>query len=213
MLNQFYQKIQDYCETYSSNKDEDLYKLERETYLKTLSPNMLTGHLQAMFIQVLVQISGVQRVLEIGTFTGYTTLAIAKVLPDSGSIDSMEVNRELEYFHDKYLSSDPMKSKVNIIWGDAVTNIKSLSPSYDLIYIDAGKMQYSTYFEESIRLVKSGGIILTDNVLWSGKVAFGNIDKDTQAIHAFNNAVKKDRRIQSTIILPIRDGLSLTIKK
>ncbi len=210
MQNGFFKTIQDYCDQNSTDPDPLLYELERETYLKTLAPQMLTGHLQALYLQQIIQLAAVKNVLEIGTFTGYTSLAIAQVLPDDGCLDTIEVNKEYAYFHDKYFTE--YQEKINVLWGDALTILPGLKNPYDLVYIDAGKMEYATYFKLAIGLLNPGGILLADNVLWSGKVVEQEQDKDTNAMHKFNNTVKQDPRIKSMIILPIRDGLLMAIK-
>lgn len=211
MQNEFFKKIQEYCDKNSSDPHPLLHELERETYLKTLAPQMLTGHLQALFLQQIIQLANVHTVLEIGTFTGYTSLAIAQVLPDNGSLDTIEVNREYAHFYEKYFSE--YKDKIHVLWGDALTILPSIKKQYDLIYIDAGKMEYKTYFNHSINLLSSGGILLADNVLWSGKVIDQEHDNDTNAMHKFNLEAKQDPRLKSMIVLPIRDGLLMAIKQ
>ena len=211
MQNEFFKKIQEYCDKNSSDPHPLLHELERETYLKTLAPQMLTGHLQALYLQQIIQVANVRSVLEIGTFTGYTSLAIAQVLPVNGMLDTIEVNREYEHFHHKYFGE--YKDKIQVLWGDALTILPGLNKQYDLVYIDAGKMEYKTYFNQSIDLLSPGGILLADNVLWSGKVVEQEHDRDTDAMHRFNLEVKQDPRIRSMIILPIRDGLLMAIKQ
>lgn len=212
MFPDFYQKIQDYCDEHSSPVSDQLKALERETYLKTLAPQMLTGAVQAVFLQMLIRIGKVHSILEVGTFTGYGTLAMAEALPEQGQIDTLEIDREYEYFHNKYFVS-PYKEKIQVHWGNALNTLPELNKLYDLIYIDAGKQHYAFYLEQAIRLTKSGSLILADNVLWSGKVLNAEKDEDTQALHDFNQQISGLDVVGQHLIIPIRDGLHLMIRQ
>ena len=210
MFPSFYQQIQEYCESHSSALNDELKKLERETHLKTLAPQMITGPIQALFLQILIRLAHVHSILEIGTFTGYGALAMAQVLPEEGRIDTIEINKEYAHFYSKYFPKH--QDKINVIWGDALEILPSLKGPYDMIYIDAGKTHYEFYLDQAIRLSKSGSLILADNVLWSGKVLVDEKDEDTSALHQFNQKISNVPGIENHIIIPIRDGLHLMIR-
>ena len=212
MFPKFYQEIQDYCSAFSVPTNEKLHQLERETYLKTLAPQMLTGPLQASFLQMMIKLHKARYILEVGTFTGYGALAMASVLPEGGVVDTIEFNPEYRYFHEKYFVGE-LESKINVLWGDAIQIMPSLTKSYDLIYIDAGKRDYAFYLEQAIKLTNSGGIIIADNVLWSGKVLNKIKDEDTSAIHDFNQKIQSREEISTSMIVPLRDGLHLMIRR
>ena len=211
MTQPYYKKIQDYCEQQSSAVSDDLVKLERETYLKTLAPQMLSGHLQVLFIQHIIRMNEIKHILEIGTFTGYATLGMAQALPPEGLIDTIEVNEEFKIFHNTYFQNE--KAKINVIYEDALKALPKITGPYDLIYIDAGKHEYEIYYRHAMRLLKSGGILLADNVLWSGKVLEPGEDQDALAIRRFTETIKSDPDIASVILIPIRDGLLMAGKK
>jgi caffeoyl-CoA O-methyltransferase len=201
-----------YCEMHSTNEDENLKALSRETHIKSLSPRMLSGHLQGNFLTLICQMLNPMRVLEIGTFTGYSAICMAKGLSKDAKLLSIDNNEEIEAIARKYFELSKLTDKIELKIGDAKTIIPALDWSLDLVFIDADKRAYSLYFELVIDKLNSGGIIIADNVLWSGKVLDDKAnDADTIAIKAFNEKVKNDDRVTCTL-LPIRDGLMMMRK-
>lgn len=204
--------IAKYCEELSTPPSPLLRDLERETHLKTLAPQMMSGHLQGSLLQLLCQLKQPKQVLEIGTFTAYATLCMAAGLPENGSLDTIEANPELEYIIRKYLRKADLEEKVRLHIGKAEKMIPTLTGNFDLVFLDAGKLDYPRFYDLVIDRVNPGGLIIADNVLWSGKVIEERKDKDTQALHAFNQKILHDERV-SNLILPIRDGLLIAQKK
>lgn len=204
--------IQYYCEAHSGQVDEILYELERETGLKTLAPQMISGHLQGQLLQMLSQIFRPKHILEVGTFTGYATICLARGLAADGRMDTIEVNAELAYIIRKYLKKADLADQVHLHIGDALKLIPGLSGTFDLIFLDAGKQHYQAYYELLIDRMPSGGLLLADNVLWSGKVLRGQQDADTASLHQFNEMIQADERVDK-LMLPLRDGLYLIRKK
>lgn len=204
--------LNNYIASFSSPEDEVLQALTRETFLKVQMPQMISGHLQGHFLQLLVQLMQCKNVLEIGTFTGYATLCMAKGLPTNGKITTLDINEELTSICNKYWEKAGIADKIEMHIGKALEIIPTLNQTWDLVFIDADKANYCAYFDAVIDQVKSGGLIVADNVLWSGKVLLENKDKDTQNIHAYNEKVHNDLRVEN-FILPIRDGLNIARKK
>lgn len=206
-----YARLNDYCENMSTPPAELLYQLERETHLKTLAPQMMSGRLQGQFLRLLSQWMQPQRILEVGTFTGYATLCLAAGLPAEGELHTIEANPELEYLIRKYVQQVPQREQIHLHMGRAQEIIPHLPGSFDLVFLDAAKQDYPDYYELIIDRVNSGGCILADNVLWSGKVVQPEYDADTASIHAFSQMIQQDERVEQ-VILPLRDGLSLVRK-
>ncbi len=204
-------KLIAYCKAHTTPQSEILYQLERETYLKTLSPQMMSGHLQGQLLSFISQMIQPKIALEIGTFTGYAAICIAKGLPKGSVLHTIEVKEELEFLIRKYIKKSGFEDIVKLHIGKAEDIIPSLPKPFDLVFIDAGKRDYATHYDLVIDSVQSGGIILADNVLWSGKVTQEKRDKDTQILHAFNEKVQQDSRVEN-IVLPIRDGLMIARK-
>jgi predicted O-methyltransferase YrrM len=206
--------IFEYCEQWSTAPDPVLYELERETHLKTLAPQMLSGALQGQLLRLLSQLQRPKSVLEIGAFTGYATICLAQGLAEGGQVRTIEANPELEYLICKYLEKAGLKEQVKLYIGDAMKVIPELPGTFDLVFIDAGKQYYQDYYELIIDRVEAGGLIIADNVLWSGKVAtdLRETDADTQKLHAFNAALQADKRVDN-LLLPIRDGLLVARKR
>jgi predicted O-methyltransferase YrrM len=174
---------------------------------------MLSGHLQGRLLALLSTLVKPKRVLEIGTFTGYATLCLAEGLPPEGKIITIEVNEELEKRLHRYFKAAGYHPQIDLRIGNAMQVIDTLEETFDLVFIDADKKNYLHYYQKIMPKVKIGGLVIADNVLWSGKVTtpIEQMDKDTQAIHLFNDFVKNDTSVEQ-ILLPIRDGLYL-IKK
>jgi predicted O-methyltransferase YrrM len=203
--------IYQYCASFTQ-KPPDLYQaLERETFLKTLHPQMIAGHLQGRFLSMISHMISPKNILEIGTFTGYSALCLAEGLQENGKIYTIESNIELKHILDKFLGESPLASKINCLFGDALTIISELDIEFDLVWIDAAKVQYKDYFHLCIDKLGSGGFILADNVLWDGKVIKENQDAETEAIKQFNLMIREDNRVEQ-VILPFRDGINMMRK-
>ena len=203
--------ITEYCTAHTSPQSQVLYELERETWLKTLAPQMLSGHLQGQLFRFLSQMIQPKNVLEIGSFTGYTAICLAAGLQKDGVLHSIEVNEELEYIIRKYIAKAGLEERVKIHIGDAKNIIPTLMETFDLVFIDAGKKDNDHYYELALARIPVGGYILIDNVLWDGKVAENASDHDTKTIHGFNGKVQTDERVEN-IMLPVRDGVMLVRK-
>ena len=206
------EKINDYAEAHTSPDSDLLIALERETHLKTLSPRMLSGHLQGRFLSLISHLMQPKRVLEIGTFTGYSALCLAEGLADDGILYALEANDELEYLIKQSVEKSPSPYKIKLLIGNALEIIPNLNETFDLVFIDAGKRDYPRYFDLVIDKVRSGGLIIADNILWSGKVVEDKKDVDTQIIDTFNKKIHADERVEN-ILLPLRDGLMMARKK
>lgn len=206
-------EINEYAEKHTSAESELLQNLNRDTQTKVLRPRMLSGHLQGRLLSMLSKMIRPERILEIGTYTGYSALCLAEGLTESGKLYTIDVNEELEDFANAYFEKSPYADKIEMIVGDAMELIPELKETWDLIFIDADKLNYSNYYDLIIKDLKPGGIIIADNVLWSGKVTeeVNPQDKDTKALLEFNDMVTKDPRVEN-VLLPVRDGL-MVIRK
>lgn len=191
-----------------------LKKLSRNTHIKLLNARMISGHLQGRILYMLTKLVQPQRVLELGTFTGYSALCIAEALNEKSKIDTIEINDELQYFIQDAFKLASFGHKINLHIGDALDIIPTLHHHYDLVLLDANKRLYSEYYEAIFEKINPGGVILADNVLWDGKVLTTSENKDaqTKGIIDFNRMVKKDTRVEK-VILPVRDGLTIIRKK
>lgn len=197
-----------YCEPES----ELLRYIDRETNLKVLMPRMLSGHYQGRVLSMLSKMASPRRILEIGTFTGYATICLAEGLTTDGLIYTLDINTELEdMVRDNFGKSD-YNNKIKYILGDATTTVNELNEVFDIVFIDADKKNNGTYYDLIFDRVRSGGIIIVDNVLWSGKVLNEKQDKDTRNITSFNDKIAGDDRVEK-LILPVRDGLFVIRKK
>ncbi len=207
-------KIEDYIFSVSDKEHEVLSELNRNTYLKVLHPRMLSGHLQGMMLRFITRLLKPQNVLEIGTYTGYSAICFALELSENGMVHTIEINDELEKFSQEYFQKADVAPKITQHIGNALEIIPSLNESFDLVFIDGEKEEYIDYYELCLKKLKPGGIIIADNVLWSGKVVeeLDPNDKSTKGILAFNAHVREDDRVDK-FILPIRDGLFLIQKK
>ena len=203
--------IDQYCEKHTTPPSPLLAELLRETHLKTLAPQMASGHLQGALLRFLSQMIQPTTVLEIGSFTGYATLCLLEGLAPNGTIHTIEVNQELGYLIRKYMDRAEATNQIQLHIGDAKKIIPTLETSYDLVFIDAGKMHYPQYYDLVIDRVNPGGYILADNVLWDGKVIRKEKDRDSEILDFFNKTIHKDPRVEN-ILLPIRDGLMLARK-
>jgi predicted O-methyltransferase YrrM len=207
-MNQWIQAIHDYCQRHSTAPPETLSALERETHLKTLAPQMLSGALQGRFLSLLSRLVQPESILEVGTFTGYGAHCLAEGLSPNGHLHTIEGNPELVYLIRKHLRAANLSDRVTLHQGDASQIILTLPGKFDLVFLDANKREYPAYFDLIADRVKPGGLILADNVLWSGKVIRGAEDEDTRALDSFNKKVLADERFR-VLILPLRDGLMI----
>ncbi len=202
------QLLLNYCEPESKL----LQKIDRETNLKVLMPRMLSGHYQGRVLSFLSKMISPVRALEIGTFTGYATLCLAEGLTDNGVIYTLDINEELEDMVRRNFAESEYNSKIKYILGDATQTLNSLDDTFDLVFIDADKKNNGTYYDLVFNKIRPGGLIIVDNVLWSGKVLNTNQDKDTKNITTFNDKIAADDRVEK-LILPVRDGLFIIRKK
>lgn len=204
-------ELERYAAIHSENEPELLKRLDKETHQKVLQPRMLSGHFQGRFLSMLSKLVTPKNILEIGTYTGYATLCLAEGLSEDGSLDTIDINEELVDFQRKYFDESDWGHQITQHLGSAINIIPALDKRYDLVFIDADKPNYSNYFELILPKMNKGGIILSDNVLWSGKVLeeIKKNDKSTLAIDTYNKLLKEDPRVE-TILLPIRDGLTVS---
>lgn len=203
-----------YVVEHSEKEPELLQRLTRETYQKILQPIMLSGPYQGRVLSMLSKLARPKNILELGTFTGYSTLCLAEGLTQEGALHTIDINEELVDFQRKYFDQSPFGSQIIQHTGSALAIIPQLDIMFDLVFIDADKTNYSRYFHLVIDKLNSGGIILSDNVLWHGKVVKPLDEKDTstKAVLEYNTLLKTDKRIE-TVVLPIRDGLTISRKK
>lgn len=207
-------QIIDYSLLHSEPEDEVLVELQRETNLKVFSPRMLSGHLQGFWLTLLSKMLQPKLIVEIGTYTGYSAICLAKGLPENGRLITIDVNEETEAIAKKYFDKSGFSAKIELITKDAKEVLPTITERIDMVFIDADKRNYSLYYDLVIDKVKPGGLIIADNVLWSGKILDleKNKDVDTQAIQSFNEKMKNDSRVEK-LLLPIRDGLFIMRKK
>jgi len=204
-----------YAENHSEKETKLLYKLHRYTYGQVLTPRMLSGHLQGRFLSFISQMTQPQNILEIGTYTGYSAICLAEGMKENGQLHTIDINEELEEKALDYFEEAGLKNKIQMHTGHALEIIPELEATFDLVFIDADKENYSQYFDAVLPKLRKGGIIIADNVLWSGKVIDKKAlekDAETKALHAFNEKVHADERVRN-LLLPIRDGLMVLIKK
>jgi len=205
------EKINDYIESHSQPEPELLQKLSRETWQKILAPRMLSGHLQGRVLSMLSKLIQPKYILEIGTYTGYSALCLAEGMQEDGELHTIDINEELLDFQRKYFEESAFKNQIVQHLGNALEIIPEIDKTFDLVFIDADKSNYPNYLEIILPKLKKGSVILSDNVLWSGKVV-ENVKKDdidTQALLKYNQALNTHPRLE-TVLLPIRDGLTLS---
>jgi len=204
-------EIEDYITSHSQDEPELLQELTRETHLKVVRPRMLTGHFQGRVLSMLSKIIQPKNILEIGTYTGYSALCLAEGLQKEGQLHTIDLNEELREMQRNYFDKSGYGEQIVQHTGDAKSIIPTLNVVFDLVFIDAEKKEYPDYFKLILEKTKAGSIVLSDNVLWSGKVVepVDSKDKATQTLLTYNEMLKNDPRVE-TVLLPIRDGLSLT---
>lgn len=203
--------LDEYVVKHSADEPELLKALTRETYQKILQPRMLSGHYQGRLLSMLSKLIRPKTILEIGTYTGYSALCLAEGMQKEGALHTIDINEELHDFQRKYFDASPFGDQIYQYTGDALEIIPTLETTFDLVFIDADKPNYPAYFHAIIEKMHPNGIILSDNVLWSGKVIepLQKNDVSTEALLKYNSLLKEDSRIE-TVVLPIRDGLTIS---
>jgi predicted O-methyltransferase YrrM len=209
------EQLSAYAEKHTTAEPELLQKLNRDTYANVLIPRMLSGHLQGRILSMFSHMIQPKRILEIGTYTGYSALCLAEGLTPDGKLITIDINEELEDRVRRYINDSDYSSQIDFRVGNALEIIPTLEDELDLVFIDADKPNYSNYFDLVIDKLRTGGIIIADNVLWSAKVLdpeqLAN-DEDTKALHEFNEKMQQDSRVEN-VLMPVRDGLMVVRKK
>jgi caffeoyl-CoA O-methyltransferase len=207
------EQIEKYVDSHTRAESEVLQKLSRETYAKVLMPQMLSGHIQGRFLKMISCMVSPSQVLEVGTFTGYSSICLAGGLKEGGMVHTIDINEELHPMVMRYIKEAGMENKIKTYVGNALTIIPTIDQTFDLVFIDADKTNYSKYYELAIPKLRTGGFIVADNVLWSGKVteSVQKSDEETRAIMAYNDMVTRDPRVEN-VLVPIRDGLMIARK-
>jgi len=205
--------LEQYVDQHTSPEDDVLKELSRETYLKHLYPQMLSGHYQGTLLNMFVSMIQPKRILEIGTYTGYSGICMARALPDDGLLHTIDINEELKALIDKYFDKARVQDKIKSYIGNAMEIIPTIDETFDLVFIDADKTNYSNYYDMVFDKVRKGGFIIADNVLWSGKVTQEKDPKDldTNALREYSQKIMSDDRVEN-ILLAVRDGLMIAKK-
>jgi len=204
--------LEHYSETHTSPESELLSRINRETHLEVLQPRMLSGHLQGRVLSLLSKLLQPKRVLEIGTYTGYSALCLAEGLPKDGRLITIDINEELRTRVQAYFDESGYKNQIEYHVGDALEIIPSLTGNWDFVFIDADKKNYLNYYNLVIDHMNPGGIILADNILWSGKVIDPTAsDRETELLRKYNEVIHADSRVEN-VVLPIRDGIMVARK-
>ncbi|PHR72564.1 MAG: methyltransferase [Lutibacter sp.] len=205
------EKIDKYVVSHTEDEPQLLQELSHETWQKVMVPRMLSGHFQGRVLSMISKLVNPKNILEIGTYTGYSALCLAEGIQKNGTLHTIDKNEELIDFQKKYFDKSPYKNQIKQHVGRALDVISTLDEKFDLVFIDADKSNYSNYFHAIIGKMNKGGVILSDNVLWSGKVIeeIKPKDVDTPALIEYNKLLKNDARVE-TVLLPIRDGLTIS---
>ncbi|MDA9072098.1 O-methyltransferase [bacterium] len=202
-------KLDEYVIQHTSKESELLYDLHRETYLKVLQPRMLSGHFQGRVLSMISKMIRPERILELGTYTGYSALCLAEGLSKNGKLHTIDKNEELEDFVQGFIDRSPFQNNIQQHIGNALEIIPQLKEDWDIVFIDADKENYINYYDLLLPNLKSGCYILADNILWSGKVVDETAqDKDTELLREFNKRMTEDSRVEN-VLLPIRDGIQI----
>tara|TARA_B110000037_G_C17036371_1_gene471798 strand:+ start:408 stop:1043 length:636 start_codon:yes stop_codon:yes gene_type:complete len=204
-------EIEDYAAKFSTKEEDVLAKLNRETHIKIMLPQMLSGHIQGNFLKMMSHMVQAKRILEIGTYTGYSAICLAQGLNENGKLYTIDINAELEDMCRQYFDEAGLNETIDFRIGNALDIIPNIDEELDIVFIDADKLNYSNYYDLVIDKVRPGGFIIADNVLWSGKVCQKEHDKDTAALHAYNVKITEDDRVENYLV-PIRDGLMVARK-
>ena len=203
--------IEEYVLSHIDKEPEVLSWLTRETHLRTLKPRMLSGHLQGRMLKMFCSMMSAKRILEIGTFTGYSALCMAEALPEDGELHTLEINDEMEEFLDEVFEKSGMAEKIHLHIGDASQIIPQLDGRFDVVFMDGNKRHYSEYFDVVFPKLRLGGLLIADNTLWDGHVLEDSKDAQTVGIQKFNDKVLSDDRVER-VIVPVRDGMTLIRK-
>ncbi len=205
--------IDQYCHQHSSDEPKILADLSRETRMKVLQPRMLSGHLQGRVLAMFSKMLQARYILEIGTYTGYSAICLAEGLSEGGQLHTIDLNEELEPMYSRYIKAAGMEKLISTHVGNALDIIPTLDRNWDMVFIDADKENYLNYYDLVIERVNAGGLIIADNVLWSGKVVEKAKEKDleTKALQNFNETIQADPRVEN-VLMPIRDGLMVCRK-
>ena len=204
-------KIEEYAEEHTSPNGELFERLAEETREKTTAPQMMVGRIEGQFLATLVRLSGARRILELGTFTGYSSISMASALPPDGKIITCDVDPEATGIARRYMDESGYGDRIDIRLGPALETIATLEGPFDLVFIDADKPNYEAYYEAVLPLLAENGLVIADNVLWSGRVVEDDGDESTRAIKDFNEHVRTDERVTS-VMLSVRDGMTLVQK-
>jgi caffeoyl-CoA O-methyltransferase len=212
-MNFLSEPLENYIESHCHEEDNVLKKLNRETHASILMPQMLSGHLQGIFLTMLSKMIKPRQILEIGTFTGYSAICLSQGLQEGGMLHTIDINEELLHIVKRYLKESGVEQKVKTYTGNALDIIPGIKEEFDLVFIDADKKNYTNYYHLVFNKVKPGGFIIADNVLWSGKVLEKpkESDEETRGIMEYNDNVTSDKRVEN-IIIPLRDGLMIARK-
>ena len=205
------EEINEFSEKHTTPESALLYDLNRQTHLQIMIPRMLSGHLQGRVLSMFSHMIKPKNILEIGTYTGYSALCLAEGLQKGGTLVTIDKNEELKEFTQSYFDKSAYADKIEFIIGNALEVIPELSQQFDIVFIDADKINYSNYYDMVIDKVVKGGFIIADNVLWSGKVTQEKKDKDTQALVDYCEKINNDSRVEN-VLLPVRDGLLIARK-
>lgn len=206
-------RLDEYIAAHSSPEGEYLYNLYRATNVEILNPHMASGQVQGRFLKLLVKMMRPKRILEIGTYTGYSAICMAEGLDENGRLYTFEIDDELEDFTRRWIENSPVAEKIVFTIGSALETVPTLGEKFDLVFIDGNKREYIAYYEMALEYLNEGGWILADNTLWDGWVIDeGRKDAQTEGVRAFNDLVRYDERVEK-VILPLRDGLTIIRKK
>ena len=203
--------IQDYASKYTENESKLLMDLDRETWVKTVNPRMISGKIQGRILSMFSRMIKPQNILEIGTFTGYSALCMAEGINKNGLIHTIDINEEIVLLAKEYFQKSKFNKNIKQYVGNAIDIIPKIKNNFDIVFIDADKENYSNYFDLVIKKVNVGGFIIADNVLWSGKVTKNIRDKETMALHEYNNKIMQSNMVRN-LLLPVRDGLMICQK-
>jgi caffeoyl-CoA O-methyltransferase len=206
--------IEQYAIEHSKSEDPVLAALNRETWAKVLRPRMLSGHLQGKILENFSYMIRPKRILEIGTYTGYSAICMAKGLAEGGKMITIDINDEISHIASKFIEEAGLIDQIDFRIGDALKIIPDLTETWDLVFIDADKENYSAYYDLIVDRMRPGGFIIADNVLWSGKVldSYESLDNETKSLFDFNNKITNDDRVDN-VLMPVRDGLMIIRKK
>ena len=205
-------KVEEYAEAHTTPDGELFERLAEETRAKTAAPQMMVGRIEGRFLATLVGLSGARRILEFGTFTGYSSISMASALPPDGKVITLDVDPEATAIARRYMDESGHGDKIEIRLGPALETLRDVEGPFDLVFVDADKENYVNYYEAALPLLADDGLLIADNVLWSGRVVEDDVDESTRAIKEFNEHVAADERVVS-VMLSVRDGMTLVRKR